>query len=184
MKQHPEEEIERLGSRFGHPETLEFVLDDIDFKPLGGKRKAEVAMAIRRPNGKILLQTKEFYPTNLFRLPTGGLKAREDIEAALLRETEEETALSVRIRDFSAVLNYLADSGEPVFRSYLFLLDESGGVLQEYEPKERISGWMEAAPAQLQQAAEQLRSCKGRWKNWGRFRALVIDALLARQPWP
>lgn len=135
-------------------------------------------MAIRRPNGKILLQTKENYPGGVYRIPTGGLKRGEGIENALLRETEEETALEVEIRDFVAILTYRASPRDIVFRSYLFLLDETGGTLQEQDPDEGITGWIEADSDELGSTAAQLRSSPRSWRNWGDFRALVIDALL------
>lgn len=183
MKRNPIDEINDLSQRYGRPETLDFFLDDVSFPPLASKRQREVAMAIRRPNGKILLQTKEFYPSGVFRLPTGGLKTHESIERGLIRETDEETALSVEIRDFIAILNYHSRAQELLFCSYLFLVDESGGVLREQEPKEKITGWREVDREQLQDAARQLRNCGERWGNWGNFRALVIDALLAKPGW-
>lgn len=172
------EEIAALGSRYGRPRTFDHTLDDVSFRPLNGRRVAEVAMAIRRPNGRILLQTKENYPGGVYRIPTGGLKRSEGIETALLRETEEETGLGVEIRDFVAILTYRSSPQDIVFRSYLFLLDETGGTLQEEEPEEGITGWIEADSEGLGSIAVQLRSSPRSWRNWGDFRALVIDALL------
>lgn len=172
------DEIAALGGRYGQPRTLDHTLADTSFRPLSSRRIAEVAMAIRRPNGKILLQTKENYPNGVFRLPTGGLKRRESIESGLLRETEEETALEVEIRNFVAILTYRSPDFDIVFRSYLFLLDETGGTLQEEDPEEGITGWIEADATALGATAEQLRSSPRSWRNWGDFRALVIDALL------
>ncbi len=171
-------EIAVLGDRYGHPRHLVHTLDDTSFRPLGSRRMAEVAMAIRRPNGRILLQTKENYPNGVFRIPTGGLKRDEAIKGALLRETEEETALAVEIRRFVATLTYQTPAEDIVFRSYLFLLQETGGTLQEQDPEEGITGWIEADEAGLASTAAQLRASPKSWRNWGAFRALAIDALL------
>ena len=135
-------------------------------------------MAIQRPNGKILLQTKDGYPGGVFRVPTGGLKRGESIEEALLRETEEETALSIDVQSFCAVMNYRDTDDRKVFRTYLFLLKETGGTLKEEDPDEGITGWIEADRDVLTFAAEQLRDVPRSWRNWGEFRALAIDALL------
>lgn len=145
---------------------------------MNGRRVAEVGMAIQRPNGKILLQTKEGYPGGVFRVPTGGLKQGESIESALLRETDEETALSVEVRRFCAILSYRDAEDRKVFRTYLFLLRETGGILKEQDPEEGITGWIEADREVLAFAAEQLRDVPDSWQNWGTFRALAIDALL------
>ncbi|MDG2307939.1 MAG: NUDIX hydrolase [Candidatus Binatia bacterium] len=171
-------EVEFLSDRYGRPLDLAHTLPDTSFRPVSTRREAEVAMAIRRPNGKILLQTKTNYPGGVFRIPTGGLKRGEAIERALLRETQEETALDVDIREFIAVLSYRSKSKEVVFKSYLFLLDETGGTLQEEDPEEGITGWIEADTAELRSTAQQLRTGPKSWRNWGDFRALVIDALL------
>lgn len=135
-------------------------------------------MAIRRPNGRILLQTKENYPEGVFRIPTGGLKRGESIEQALLRETEEETALDVTIHRFVAILSYYSPEDDLAFRSYLFLLHETGGTLQEEEPEEGITAWIEADAIELDATARQLRAGPPTWRDWGHFRALAIDALL------
>lgn len=172
------DEIASLGELYGQPEEFDHTLADASFRPLNGRRTAEVAMAVRRPNGKILLQTKESYPPGVFRIPTGGLKRREGIESALLRETAEETALEVEIRQFVAILTYRCAPQEIHFRSYLFLLEETGGTLQEEDPEEGITGWTEADFDQLAATAGQLRAIEKSWQNWGRFRSLAIDALL------
>lgn len=171
-------EVASLSELYGTPRALDHTLNDTSFRPLSGRRVAEVAMAIRRPNGKILLQTKGSYPNGVFRIPTGGLKRGEGIESALLRETLEETALDVEIRRFVAILTYRSEPDDIVFRSYLFLLDEKGGTLQEEDPEEGITGWIEADAGELGSTAEQLRTVTPSWRNWGDFRALAIDALL------
>jgi len=134
-------------------------------------------MAIRRPNGLYLLQTKDNYPHHTFRLPTGGIMRGEAIEHALLRETHEETSLDVEVSRFAAVLTYRAPNAKQAFASYLFILEEQGGTLQPNDHTEGISGWLEADLPTLHDAAERLRSCTGPWQPWGQFRALVLDAL-------
>ena len=171
-------EVASLARRYGRPRNLVHVLPVIEFGPLNRGREAEVAMAIRRPNGLFLLQTKESYPADTFRLPTGGIKRGEAIEHALMRETEEETSLIVEVSRFVAVLTYRAAAGPRVFSSYLFTLEERGGTLRVGDPTEGISGWLEADREQLDAAAQRLRACPAPWDSWGQFRALVIEALV------
>jgi ADP-ribose pyrophosphatase YjhB (NUDIX family) len=170
-------EIATLARRYGKPRSVLHTVDSFRFSPLSRNRDAEVAMAIRRRNGLFLLQTKERYPHETFRLPTGGIMRGEAIEHALLRETQEETSLDVEVSRFVAVLTYRAPNARHAFASYLFLLEERGGVLAPSDPSEGITGWLEADSPGLAAAAERLRACTGPWRRWGRFRALVLDAL-------
>ncbi len=171
-----------LRKRYGKFPLVEKVLADGDFAPVrGGGRRSEVAMAIRRPSGGILLQTKEFYPAGTFRLPTGGIKEGEDVEHALLREVHEESNLDVEIERLVAVIDHSVVGGRTPFRSYLFLLRETGGTLKVNDPDERISGWDERDRAGLESAAANLRDLEGTWRRWGQFRAVVLDVLVSEQ---
>jgi len=169
--------LSTLRKKYGKVRIVQPVLPVVDFPPVSGRRKGEVAMAIRRPDDTILLQTKEFYPVGTFRLPTGGIKDGEDVEHALLREVHEESNLSVEIEQLVAAIDYLAPDGRATFRTYLFLLRETGGELKVNDPKERISGWEQRDPAGLLRAAEELRAIDEGWQRWGHFRALVLDIL-------
>jgi ADP-ribose pyrophosphatase YjhB (NUDIX family) len=170
--------LSTLQRRYGKVQVVQPVLAAVDFPPVSGRRRAEVAMAIRRPNGTILLQTKEFYPAGTFRLPTGGIKGGEDVEHALLREVYEESNLSVEVEQFVAAIDYQAPDGRTPFRTYLFLLRETGGELRVNDPKERISGWDERDAAGLRRAITELSTVDEGWRKWGCFRALAIETLL------
>jgi len=144
-------------------------------------RVGEVCMVIRRPSGKLLLSIKSVYPRGAYRLPTGGVGIGESVFAALFRETQEETGLSVRLRRFLAFLTYhVAEEREPVFHTFAFLLDETGGTLGVQDPKELIEEYIEIAPSELPQVADRLESLPesdrgmvGSWRDWGKFRAIV-----------
>jgi ADP-ribose pyrophosphatase YjhB (NUDIX family) len=173
-----ERDLGWLRKRYGKFPLVEAVLADSDFSPVrGGGRKSEVAMAIRRPSGGILLQTKAFYPAGLFRLPTGGIKEGEDVEHALLREVHEESNLDVEIERLVAVIDHSALAGKTPFRSYMFLLRETGGTLKVNDPEEQISGWDERDLAGLERAARELRDLSGTWRRWGQFRAVALEVL-------
>ena len=170
-----------LGRRFGEPIVRAAVLDDIAFDPIGDpERFAEVCMVVRRPGGQLLLSTKAFYPPGAHRLPTGGMNANEAILAAVLRETHEETGLTVELRRFLAAITYLdGPDGPPVFHTFAFLLDERGGTLGPLDRSEQISEYIEIGPEQLPTVADRLSTLPddsapgGTWAAWGRFRAVV-----------
>lgn len=149
-------------------------------------------MAVRRPNGKLLVAIKTFYPRGAYRLPTGGIHHGERILDALIRETHEETGLDTVVRRFLATISYRGRStpeASPLFHTFAFLLDELGGTLSPLDTSERIEGWREMSPAELRDqaavldriATEGTASIGGSWADWGRFRAVahraVADAL-------
>lgn len=170
--------LSSLQKRYGKVPVIQPALTSVDFPPLRGGRRSEVAMAIRRTTGGILLQTKAFYPPATFRLPTGGIKDGEDVEHALLREVHEESNLAVDVDRVVAVIEHTGPDGRAAFRSYLFLVRETGGELMVNDPDEQISGWEERDIAGLRAASAQLRSLEGTWQRWGHFRAMTLDVLV------
>jgi ADP-ribose pyrophosphatase YjhB (NUDIX family) len=178
-------EIARLAKRYGEPADVDAVIDDGFLDPIRRPdRIGEVCMVIRRPNGRLLLSIKTFYPGGAHRLPTGGIAHGEAVNDALLRETEEETGLETEVRRFLAAISYHAESapdGPPLFHTFAFLLDELGGTLAPKDDTEHIEEYIEVAPADLRAVAARLENIAsehsdriaGDWASWGRFRAVV-----------
>lgn len=176
-------EIGLLAHRFGEPITREIPLDDIAFDPVGNpSRFAEVCMVVRRPSGNVLLSIKTFYPRGAFRLPTGGIDRDERILDAVLRETREETGLTVEVRRFIAALTYRdGPSGPPVFHTFAFLLDDpSGAPVTPLDEHEQIESYREVPVGELARVAKRLDAIPPdgapgipNWDAWGRFRAHV-----------
>ncbi len=170
--------VEAAAARHGQPRLITHRLGSLNFPPVSERVYGEVCMAIRRPSGSFLLQTKRTYPNSIMRLPTGGIREEETVETALLREIWEETNLQVQIVCFVADIAYTDGRRASPFRTYMFLCDESGGVLQSNDPKEQISDWAEAGLEDLPRYAEQLRTIKPSWARWGQFRAAALDILV------
>jgi ADP-ribose pyrophosphatase YjhB (NUDIX family) len=151
-------------------------------------RVAEVVFVIRRPNGRLLLQTKAFYPPGAYRLPSGSITAGEPVLAALWREAAEETGLRAILLRFLAVIRYaiVTPESEPAgspartFTSYVFLLQETGGELCTADEDERVTGFREIEPGELPGVADRLEALASSpetglnaWGDWGRFRAIA-----------
>lgn len=169
-------EAERL---YGRPAVRRYDLGDCGdlerFWEMWRKRQAEVVLAIGRPGGRLLLQTKAFYPEGTYRLPSGGIEEGEPLLDAVRREMCEETGLEAQVLRFLGVLCYrFRRQGEAQERaSYVFLVDGGAGVPASHDEAERISGFCEVPAAELDAVAERLARLPGEWVVWGRFRALA-----------
>jgi 8-oxo-dGTP pyrophosphatase MutT (NUDIX family) len=164
---------------YGSPAVRTYDLGDCGdqerFWEMWQARQGEVVLVLRRPDGRVILQTKRFYPAGTFRLPTGGIRAGEDLLEAVRRETWEETGLKAQIVRFLGVLRYrFRRRGRPMERaSYVFVLSAGTGELQPQDGTEQISAYREVPLRGLEAAARQLEGLPGEWAVWGRFRALV-----------
>jgi 8-oxo-dGTP pyrophosphatase MutT (NUDIX family) len=125
-----EAEVAALAARYGEPRRVAAVLSGTPFDPLiMTDRFGEVCMVIRRPGGALLTAIKTFYPPGAYRLLTGGVGHGEPIEAALLREVEEETGLDVEVQRFVAVIEYHLEPS--VVRSPLSVVDQGASPLSD-----------------------------------------------------
>lgn len=140
-------------------------------------RRGEVVLAIQRPDRRMLLHTKRFYPEGVYRLPSGGVRPDEPVLSGVMRETKEETGLDVVIDRFLGTVEYEFCHGDQAlfFVSYVFLVraDNDEPVVQD--PDEQITGFRYVAPAEIRGVAAQLRVLPTKWADWGHFRALPHD---------
>jgi len=191
-----DQEVAELAARYGEPRRVDATINDGFFDPIHNPdRVGEVCMIVRRPNRKVLLSIKTFYPRGAYRLPTGGIHHGEGIFDALVRETLEETGLETTIRRFLAAIAYRplsSPDGPPIFHTFAFLLDEVGGMLEARDREERIEEYREVDPAELPAVADGLERVTsmhsvdigGDWADWGRFRAVahrVVHEALAKE---
>ncbi|MDH7489068.1 MAG: NUDIX hydrolase [Anaerolineae bacterium] len=142
---------------------------------LAKNRRAEVAMVILNPAGRVLTHTKSFYPAGAFRIPTGGIGHEERVLGALRREVWEETGLEAEVQRLLAVIEYRFTDGarEVRFATYLFVLRADGHAPCVQDANERITEFQQVDVAALHRIAVQLEGLSGGWNEWGRFRAVA-----------
>jgi 8-oxo-dGTP pyrophosphatase MutT (NUDIX family) len=143
-------------------------------------RRAEVVMAVQRPDGQLLLHTKGHYPPGTYRLPTGGILWGEPVLDALTRELWEELGLCEPPTAMPGLIRYrLHYAGRTIpFASYVFVLhaaDEATPAAQDSQ--ESIAGFHWIPPEDVTAVADQLRGVIRAWGDWGPFRALAHDLL-------
>jgi ADP-ribose pyrophosphatase YjhB (NUDIX family) len=181
-------EIVDLAARFGTPLSWKRTLD-VSARTLeerrrkNEKRRGEVVFAMPRPEHRVLLHTKSFYPPGSYRLLTGGIDLGEGVEAAARREILEETSLDAALARFLGVVEYdFRHAGDHVgFVSYVFLTTETTGTPHALDAHEQIADFREVSWSELERVAERLENLLGDWHDWGEFRAiphrLVLQAI-------
>jgi ADP-ribose pyrophosphatase YjhB (NUDIX family) len=178
------DELESLAKQFGQPRRSSYSLRVSPATYAAWVQKTsqgpvacrgEVIMVIVRPNGNVLLHTKDFYPDGVYRLLSGRVLWQEDVEKTLRREVAEETSLDVSIQRFLGLIEYeFRCRGKSLpFVSYVFELRECGGSLCCLDQGEGITDFREAAISDLSQIAAHLERLESRWKDWGQFRAVA-----------
>lgn len=137
-------------------------------------RDGEVVLVLRRPDGRVLLHTKPFYPPDTWRLPSGGVEPGESPQAAAAREIAEETGRPARLERLLGILTYqVRGAGETIpFGSYVFLVATPGGRPAPRDAGERIAGFRWVPPHELEGVAAHLRGLAPPWRGWGTFRSL------------
>ena len=188
------EEVETLARRFGEPHRKTCTMDVTQATYDAWTRKittgpvacrGEVIMVIVRPSGNVLLHTKVFYPTGVYRLLTGRVLWPDDVEQTLHREVREETSLEVNVERLLGLIDYQFHwNGKALpFVSYVFELHEIGGELCCIDTDEGITEFRDTTINELSRVARQLEQLEPRWQDWGNFRAVahyMVQTLLPR----
>lgn len=171
-----ENEIAEISAQYGQPLRWSRTLDvsknqtRVPFR----NRSAEIVLAIPRPNQRVLLHTKDFYPPTAYRLLTGGLENGEQIIDAARREIREETGLAIDLARWLGIVEYefIERAGRTQFVSYVFLTEPAIAMPQPLDADERISEFRDVAWSELANVADTLDHLPGDWGDWGRFRAI------------
>lgn len=184
-----EHEVAALSAQYGQPwrehhdlgaavETLAY------WRKRTREHRGEIVLFLLRTGNRVLLHHKDFYPVGIYRVPSGGVKHGESVLSAVHRETLEETGLQVTIRRFLAVVTYNFQWRRErlPFASYLFIITAPEQALLAQDKGERITGYREVPLDELRTIAVQLESLTGRWRDWGRFRAIAHR--VAAKHWP
>lgn len=135
--------------------------------PAAKDRSEEIVFIIQRPDRRVLLITKKFYPTGIYKLPSGGIERKENLENALRREVYEETGL----KDFD--FEKIAEIHYSNFKSHLFLIPAPFFEPQAIDKGEHISNYKWVTVAELADTVKQLKNIiDKKFAAWGKFRAI------------
>lgn len=144
-------------------------------------RRGEVVFAIQNDHERFLLHTKPFYPDQVYRLPSGGIKEDESVLDSLYREVFEETGFTPITIKLNSIIFYQfkhQQSSIP-FSSYVFVVRVDGQHPQVQDEDENISGFEWIAMTRLQHVIEQLYNLpRPRWQDWGQMRAIAHEVLV------
>jgi 8-oxo-dGTP pyrophosphatase MutT (NUDIX family) len=141
-------------------------------------RRAEVAMVVQRPDGRLLVHTKAHYPLGAYRLPSGGIHWGEPVLEALAREQWEELGLRLPPVSMPGLVRYtFHHDGQTIpYATYLFVLQaDQDPSLAVQDLEEPISDFCWIEPADMPAVADHLRGIVRAWGRWGAFRAIVHD---------
>ena len=143
------------------------------------KSPGEIVMVIRRPGDRILLMTKDFYPENVYRLPTGKMKRGEIPEDCFAREVMEETGFTTSDFVSLGVVHYEIEFGDERldYPSHVFATEVIAGDPSPIDLDEGITSFIEVTPTELLTTAAQLEQLPEPWSDWGRWRAIAHTAV-------
>ena len=136
-------------------------------------------LIVLNDENKVLVMTKEYYPKGLYRIPTGGIEEKEDLQKGAERELEEETGITKKPKLIDKV-EYTSE-GKTIFTTYLFLVKSNQKPVSKDE-KEKISGFKYLNKKELEEATKNLEKSRYGKKGWGKFRA-IAHKLAAEKIW-
>lgn len=96
--------------KYGSPPELEtsFEMNHKEFQGLISSqkhgRKHDITFFIRKDNSWIV-NSKHWYPQDLYRIPSGGIKPGESIEVGIKREAYEETGTKISLLNYFLRIN-------------------------------------------------------------------------------
>ena len=140
-------------------------------------RRGEVGFLLKRKNGKYVLSRSRKYPSDILRIPTGGISFGETVKEALYREVGEELGVRFDIASFIGTIEYEIHYSEEIikFYSFLFEINEKSGEILKDATQNEITFIREFSADELPEAEKTLKENKGSWKDWCIFRAQLLE---------
>ena len=119
--------IQALKILYGTPKlaSFEFKISNSEEKIIRASQKNgrmhDVTLYIVK-DGQIIVIAKHFYPSDLFRAPSGGIEMGEDFIAGAKREALEETGCEIEIERFllEISVNFIIMGDSIPWNSYVF----------------------------------------------------------------
>ena len=139
--------------------------------------RSGVVMVLPRPDNRVLVLTKSFYPPGIYNLPTGGIHPGETPEQAFAREVIEETGLHSSPRSVIGRLDqHCTFANQSLdFTHYVVLGTQTSDPPHPTADDESISAYLDATACDLREFADRMRALTGTWRGFGRFRAPALD---------
>lgn len=101
-------QVARLSRRFGRPAvwqpTVHLTDHDQGVLRLGGAgRRHDVTFAVLDSGGRVAVIRPSRFPPGAWRIPSGGIRAGEPIEAGIQRESREELGIEIALTGYPLV---------------------------------------------------------------------------------
>ncbi len=122
------------------------------------RRDRHVLLVAKTADGKILTGSKpEFYPPSITRLLGGGVDDGEDVEAAAIRELEEESGVRISADDIKPIARFdirAVDAKGEVFNNQTYLFGADVGDAT-YKPADDVSQIFELSKDEMNNLADR-----------------------------
>lgn len=172
------DDIDATERELGSPAEAEMIFDisqseyDMVRSSMHSGRAHDVTMFIRALHdpGDLALIRKPFFPSGVYRAPSGAANRGESLRDGAIRESREETGLDVTLQRYVARISARFTCGDDHidWTSHIFEASERSGVLKPIDTHE-IAEARWASFIELQGAIRQALLDTG----WGLFRYRV-----------
>jgi 8-oxo-dGTP pyrophosphatase MutT (NUDIX family) len=179
-----EETILDLEKKYGVPEvlTLAYEMTESEFDMVARSQKHGRAHDVTLfiiIDGKVVVIRKPMYPPGAYRAPSGGVEPGEAFEAGALRESYEETGLSIALEEYvvRAQVKFAHQTRVIDWTSHVFAGSKIAGELQPIDTHEIV----EARLATVREITGNIRDALLASGSTGlRYRSELNDIVMGR----